>query len=68
MTEITFGKQRYHQNSEICKWLYENVGEGGWHRGSVEEDKLWAWTVAFGNTTFYFKNDKDATMFILKWS
>ena len=68
ITEITFGKHRYHQNAEICEWLYHNVGDGGWYRQNVEEGKSWARTVTFGNTTFYFKNPKDATMFLLRWS
>jgi hypothetical protein len=70
--EVRFGKDRYHQHKEMIDWCMLNIGEGGW---TYDTPKLWAgmdpriWVIhcTFGNTVFAFKEEKDASMFILKW-
>lgn len=68
MREIRFGKDRFHQNREMFEWLICRYGEGGWHKQSLEDGKRWAAESAFGNTRYYFKDDRDATMFLLRWA
>jgi hypothetical protein len=73
MSFITFGKDQYHLHREQQAWCEERFGPGHWI--GDREVKDWTgmkvnWTVhsMFGNTTFSFKNPKDYTMFILRWS
>ena len=71
MIEIEFGKERYHTNDDMVVWCRENIGSGGWvfaNPDDWEEGRKWAISSQFGNTTFYFNDDKDATMFTLRWS
>lgn len=64
MTEIAFGKDRYHEIQEMISWLMANVGHGGY---LDDPEGLWRIEQAFGNSFFRFKRDRDATIFALKW-
>jgi hypothetical protein len=64
MTEVEFGRDKYHLIEEMNRWLRDNVGEGGW---MPMLDARWKIEGAFGNHTYYFKDPKDATLFALKW-
>jgi hypothetical protein len=71
--EITFGKDRYHEQKDMEEWCYNNIGPGRWtyHFPLTWKgmgDNLWVVYSTFGNTTFAFKNDKHLTMFMLRWS
>jgi hypothetical protein len=73
MSFITFNNTRYHLNSEMENWCSKHFGPGNWI--SEREVKDWTgmqvtWTIhsMFGNTTFSFKNPRDYTMFLLRWS
>ena len=68
MQSIKFGKDRYHLNSEMYEWLVERLGPGGWYKGSIDSEHRWAWESAFGNTIYHFRDDRDAIIFLLKWS
>ena len=70
---ITFGKDRYHLNGEMEKWCRDNIGLGGWTYSTPKtwegmDGKIWVIYSMFGNTTFSFKESKDLTMFLLRWS
>jgi hypothetical protein len=65
MFEVTFGKDRYHQVTEMYSWCKDNIGNGGW---LADPNDMWAAEGAFGRTTFKFKNDEDYTLFLLRWS
>jgi hypothetical protein len=70
--EVRFGKDRYHQHEEMIKWCKEVIGYGGWSWVTPDSwdrvgGKLWLVHSAFGNTVFAFKEEKDASMFILRW-
>lgn len=70
---VTFGKEQYHLNNEMEKWCESNFGPGCWIFGKANtwtgmEDKFWTIDSMFGNTTFTFKDPKQLTMFILRWS
>ena len=70
---ITFDNTRYHLQSEMEKWCKENVGTGCWTFGKARTwegmgDNLWTIDSMFGNTTFSFKDEKDYTWFVLRWS
>ena len=58
-TKVMF-KGSGQSHSQMHEWCTEKFGPGGrkfrWRRGWIEE-----------NTTFYFRNQKDASMFILRW-
>jgi hypothetical protein len=71
MIEIVFEKDRYHTIGTMERWCRENIGVGGWVYADPkdwEEERKWAMSSAFGRTTFYFRDDEDATMFTLRWS
>ena len=66
---VEFGKDKYHLQNDMIQWCRDNLGTGGWRQPSL---KLWGdhWGIvcAFGNTTFYFIEEKDAIMFRLRWA
>jgi hypothetical protein len=64
VTEIQFGKDKYHEVETMIKWCYEHFGEGGW---LAKPGSKWSVDSGFGNTFFIFKNEKDATIFALRW-
>jgi len=71
--EITFGKDRYHQQEEMASWCRNNIGPGGWSYTSPKEwaglqDKIWIMHSMFGNTTFAFKEPQHLTLFALRWA
>lgn len=71
--EITFGKDRYHEQKDMEEWCHNNIGPGCWSYSSPLTwrgmgDKLWVVYTMFGSTTFAFKNASDLTLFILRWS
>ena len=70
MTQINFGKDRYHEIQDMESWCRDNIGAGGWvyaDPGDWAAERKWAMSSAFGNTTFYFRDASDATAFTLKW-
>lgn len=67
MRSVKFGKDHYHLNEDMYEWLLHNIGQGGWYKQAIDAEHRWAWESHFGNTTYYFKNDKDASMFVLRW-
>ena len=51
------------------QWCLDHVGKGGWlYRFDQDDSDMWGIKSMFGNTTFMFKEPKDYTMFILRWS
>ena len=72
MIQIEFGKDRYHTIDVMINWCRNNIsGFGGWvfaDPDDWDQGRKWAISSQFGNTTFYFNDDKDATMFTLRWS
>jgi hypothetical protein len=74
MTEhwVSFGKDRYHQHTEMQNWCSSHFGPGNWISERIVKD--WegmqvTWTIhsMFGNTTFCFKDPKDLMHFIFRW-
>jgi hypothetical protein len=63
---ITFGKDRYHLNGEMEHWCKDNIGPGSW--GGYFAGDVWSIDSMFGNTTFKFKEEKNYTWFVLRWS
>jgi hypothetical protein len=71
MIEIEFGKDRYHTNDAMIDWCRKNLGVGGWvfsNPDDWDQGRKWAVSSQFGNTTFYFDDDRDATLFSLRWT
>ncbi len=69
----TFGKDCYHQHSEMIQWCEDNIGKGRWLSGTPRtweglEELNWSVDSMFGNTTFAFKDPKHLTWFMLRWS
>jgi hypothetical protein len=69
ITTVEFGKRYYHLNDDMKSWCVDNVGPGGWTSVTPADWDVrnWAMFTMFGNTTFYFKNEHDATVFALRW-
>jgi hypothetical protein len=72
MNSLTFNNTRYHLNGAMVEWCRDNIGLGGWTqmREVTDWTTLGKWRIhsMFGNTTFMFKDTKDYTMFLLRWS
>lgn len=75
MAVVQFGKNMYHLQAEMEKWCSNNIGQNPLYRNWVGgEPKTWeglgTWCMAsmFGNTFFFFKEEKDALWFELVWS
>lgn len=52
-----------HNRDAIHNWLYNTLGDGGRNK------KLrWRFGWTGDRRTYYFKNEEDATMFVLRWS
>lgn len=63
---IRFGKDKYHLHVNMEEWCAVHLGAGGWAYTLLDND-VWCIQSMFGNTTFTFRNDADATMFRLVW-
>lgn len=57
---VQFGKDRYHEIQDMAQWCQENIGAGRY--------PPWAVETRFGNTFFFFVNERDATLFSLRWA
>lgn len=73
INEITFGKDRYHEIGSMEYWCAKHIGKGGWTSDTPKTwegmgGKIWIVHSMFGNTTFCFKNERDYTFFVLRWS
>ena len=59
--KITVPKASINREEEMREWCEQSYGPGGrkqrWRFGWIQND-----------STFYFKSDKDAMMFVLRWS
>lgn len=67
MTEVWFGKDKYHMHQEMYQWCQDHLGEGGWGVPYRNGTGRWGLDITFGNSCFYFLYDEDATLFALKW-
>ena len=70
LIEIHFDRRAYHLIKQMMDWCYDNIGPGGYGMPLDTSDKpqqVWGIDVAFGNATFYFRNEQDAMMFNLRW-
>jgi hypothetical protein len=67
MTEIYISKRQYHQLYQMRKWCNENIGERDFG-GPRSVGGLWSVVTMFGDSTFSFVNDQDATAFALRWT
>jgi len=71
-TEVKIDKGEYQFHYDMIKWLERTIGPGKWTYGTPEtweglDGYSWAARQNFDAVTFAFKNDSDATLFILKW-
>lgn len=77
-TSFEFGKDRYHLQKTMIAWCEEHIGPGSWIFNQSPKDwtglsaangepAVWTISSVFGNTFFAFKDEKDATMFSLRW-
>jgi hypothetical protein len=65
MTEIKISKRYYAELTSMMDWCRENIGPGGYIQ---DHTPLWDIRTAFGNSTFSFVNERDATLFALRWA
>lgn len=72
MIELQFGKDKYVYQSAMIAWCKEHAGHGGWVGCKEALDQAahvqWGVESMFGNTFFYFRDEKVATVFSLKFS
>jgi len=65
--QVHFTKDRYHQVQDMVGWCTDQFGDGGYIHSSVKNQR-WALAIAFGNSSWLFKNSEDATLFALRWT
>ena len=54
--------------SRMVNWCNRNIGQQAGSRDNVDLDRPWHWSMSFRDTTFYFCEQKYATMFALRWT
>jgi len=68
---VTYGKDRYHQQTEMSHWCDCQFGTGKWIGEQYPKDwtVLPNWTIhsMFGYTTFSFKHQPDYLWFVMRW-
>ncbi len=57
-----FRSTHYHIQNEVRDWCSEQFGNL-----CIENDR-WDWISTFGNTRYWFQNEQDAALFLLRWS
>lgn len=68
LIKVEVSKRNYHRINHMINWLNERWGQGDYLTAEIiPNDRRWAWRHAFGDTTFFFKNDRDATWFRINW-
>lgn len=75
MAVVQFGKDMYHLQYDMEKWCKQNIGKNPLYKSWVSGEPQsweglgkWCMSSMFGNTFFYFKEEKDALWFKLAWS
>lgn len=63
--KIQLGREHYHRHSEMVEWCCHNIGAGG---HTSDPNPAWDLAIFFGNSTYYFAREQDATAFALKWT
>ncbi len=51
----------------MIAWCENHCGDGGYHAFTRNEDARWSVETMFGNTHFFFKEEKDVILFSMKW-
>jgi len=64
LIEFEIDRDRYQEQREIVRWCEQNFGLSNYNPTG---DRSWHWDSMFGNTFFYFKKERDAILFSLKW-
>jgi hypothetical protein len=71
---VELGKSYYHLQREMMAWCTEHIGKNpNYCDWAYSEPQNWEglgnWCVTsmFGNTFFYFKEEKYKTAFVLRW-
>lgn len=70
MTELKLGREYYHRLRDMEQWLDSNIGLGDWAALSdfLDDSNLqWSINQIFGYTYIRFRQERDATLFTLKW-
>lgn len=67
ITKVSFGKDRFHEQEDMIQWCRKNLGTGGWNQSLVLGESRWRVDSMFGNTHFWFKEERDYLLFCLKW-
>ena len=66
MYEVELDNSYYILQKTIIEWCWEQFGSGSWG-STLSHDCEWGYDSIFGNTTFFFKNEKDLLWFNLAW-
>ena len=58
------------QQDQRYKWCEAQLGKGAYFdsRAFSDPEVQWAVDQSYGNIYFTFRNDRDATLFTLRWS
>lgn len=70
MTKVQFGKDHYHLQNEMIEWCKKYISPNyGWRKPDKERwGDDWGIVSMFGNSFFYFIEERNATLFALRWS
>lgn len=71
---VQFDKDQYHLQRDMEVWCNDNIGKNPLYRNWVggkpqswEGMGTWCMSSMFGNTFFYFREEKHANWFALRW-
>ena len=70
--KVRYGRDEYSLYRIKEEWCMKHIGKGVWgdpKNWDLEwnKDAKWAINTVFGNSFFFFKEERDATLFILQW-
>ena len=52
----------------MMEWCLEFIGVCNIGSPATDIDPTWDMTIVFGNSTYYFKHERDLILFKLRWS
>lgn len=72
---VHFDRDMYHLQGDMEIWCSKNIGKNPPYRNWVGSEPVeweglgnWCMSSIFGSTFFYFKEEKHANWFIMRWS
>lgn len=66
MYSVELDREYYPMQLTLVEWCWDRFGAGCWG-SKLQHPCTWGFDSIFGQTTFFFINEKDFLWFSLKW-